>query len=50
MLTEGISPRHSEGTGNFKIGQVNCIVQYTDGTVLLAKKECYGIEMNVKKN
>jgi hypothetical protein len=39
MITESISPRHTEGLGNFKIGQVNRIVQYADGLVRLAKEE-----------
>jgi len=39
MIRESISPRHTEGLGNFKIGPVNRIVQYADGLVLLAKEE-----------
>ena len=39
MITESISPRHTLELGNFKIQQVNQIVQYADGLVLLAKEE-----------
>lgn len=39
MITESISPRHSEGLGNFKIGKGNRIAQYADGFVLLDKEE-----------
>jgi len=49
MITESTSPRHSEGLGNFKIGQVNRIVQYADGLVLLVKEETMLQNGNVSK-
>jgi hypothetical protein len=65
LYSEYLTIRVFEGSGDFKIRQVICTVEYADDLVLLAKEEavlqvlmerlteigrCCGLEMNVEKN